>query len=143
MLHKRGANIEAKCHNGWTAAVGAAYYREYGWWSAVEMQLSARSDMLEVLHELGANLNTAVNTSKWTPLMLAVAANDLKAVRQSCCRALTITMIILQINQLLEKEVRLDHSDAQDRNAEQLALEFGFTEAADAIKAHRESRAEM
>jgi hypothetical protein len=29
-LHDRGAHMESKCKNGWTAAVGAAYFKEIG-----------------------------------------------------------------------------------------------------------------
>jgi hypothetical protein len=47
------------------------------------------------------------------------------------------------VKALLAKEVRLDHNDAKDRNAEQLAEEFGYTEIAEVIKAHRESRADL
>ncbi len=57
--------------------------------------------------------------------------------------ATSLQIAVFKVKSLLAKEVRLDHSDVEDRNAEAMAKQFGHLDIANAIKAHRESRGEI
>ena len=65
-LHSQRANINAKSTHGWTAAFGAAKFSEPA--------------MLELLSQLGANINEVGNSQLWTPLMIAAFQGDVDSV---------------------------------------------------------------
>eukprot|EP00043_Microstomoeca_roanoka_P014469 m.143445 g.143445 ORF g.143445 m.143445 type:complete len:176 (-) comp16018_c0_seq5:532-1059(-) len=58
-LQSKGANLHARCYNGWNAVMGAVFWNEY--------------EMLQYLADLKVDMDVPEKEGQWTPLKIAAA----------------------------------------------------------------------